>query len=80
MKDAQEIFKDRPEAAKKLLEAVAKACGSCNIPTKQENNQPTEPTKAPVTEPPLQKKIVKQMLKTLSETVKSGKPRLLAIE
>ncbi|XP_076652678.1 uncharacterized protein LOC143358965 [Halictus rubicundus] len=32
LKDALEIFKDRPEAAKKLVEAVSKACGGCKIP------------------------------------------------
>ncbi|XP_078035348.1 uncharacterized protein LOC144469208 [Augochlora pura] len=32
LKDALEIFKDRPEAARKLVEAVAKSCGGCKIP------------------------------------------------
>ncbi|XP_014472148.1 PREDICTED: protein lethal(3)malignant blood neoplasm 1 [Dinoponera quadriceps] len=31
LKDAQEIFKDRPEAAKKLVEAISKACSGCKI-------------------------------------------------
>ncbi|XP_076626948.1 uncharacterized protein LOC143344621 [Colletes latitarsis] len=35
LKDALEIFKDRPETAKKLVEAVARACSSCKIPVKQ---------------------------------------------
>ncbi|XP_020281361.1 protein lethal(3)malignant blood neoplasm 1 isoform X2 [Pseudomyrmex gracilis] len=73
LKDAQEIFKDRPEAAKKLLEAVAKACAGCKIPIprKQEDNRP-KPAKV-TTESPLQKKmdpIIKQMMRTLTETVK----------
>lgn len=71
MKDAQEIFKDRPEAAKKLVEAVMKACGGCKIPM---DEQP-KPAKT-VTETPLQKKmepILKQMIKILSENVKHGK-------
>lgn len=69
MKDAQEIFKDRPEAAKKLVEAVIKACGGCKISM---DEQP-KPAKT-VTESPLQKKMdsmLKQM-KTL-ENVKHGK-------
>ncbi|XP_011643642.1 protein lethal(3)malignant blood neoplasm 1 isoform X2 [Pogonomyrmex barbatus] len=63
LKDAQEIFKDRPEAAKKLIEAVMKACGGCKIPIKQEDNRPKP------TESPLQKKmdpILKQMMKILT--------------
>lgn len=71
MKDAQEIFKERPEAAKKLVEAVIKACGGCKIPTDD------HPKSAKiVTESPLQKEmdpILKQMMKTLSENVKHGK-------
>lgn len=70
VKDAQEIFKDRPEAAKKLVEAVMKACGGCKIPM---DEQP-KPAKT-VTESPLQKKmepILKQMMKTLLENVKHG--------
>lgn len=65
MKDAQEIFKDRPEAAKKLIEAVMKACGGCKIPIKQEEPRP-KPT---VAELPPQKKmepILKQMMKILT--------------
>ncbi|XP_076292657.1 uncharacterized protein LOC143214944 [Lasioglossum baleicum] len=37
LKDALEIFKDRPEAARKLVEAVSKACGGCKIPEIGEN-------------------------------------------
>nr|XP_033336329.1 protein lethal(3)malignant blood neoplasm 1 [Megalopta genalis] len=37
LKDALEIFKDRPEAAKKLVEAVAKSCGGCKIPVIGDN-------------------------------------------
>ncbi|KAI4495864.1 hypothetical protein M0802_008270 [Mischocyttarus mexicanus] len=32
LKDAREIFKDRPESAKKLFEAVARSCSGCKIP------------------------------------------------
>ncbi|KAL0133909.1 hypothetical protein PUN28_001094 [Cardiocondyla obscurior] len=67
LKDAQEIFKDRPEVAKKLIEAVMKACSSCKIPAKQEDDRP-KPIK-PVTQSLPQKKvepILKQMMKTLT--------------
>ncbi|XP_012230618.1 uncharacterized protein l(3)mbn [Linepithema humile] len=64
LKDAQEIFKDRPEAAKKLVEAVIKACSGCKIP---QGDLP-KPTKT-VTELPQKKMdpILKQMMKILSE-------------
>lgn len=66
MKDAQEIFKDRPEAAKKLVEAVLKACSGCKIPTGD------LPKSAKTTESPQKKMdpILKRM-KILSE--KHGK-------
>ncbi|KAG5329799.1 MBN protein, partial [Acromyrmex charruanus] len=67
LKDAQEIFKDRPEAAKKLIEAIMKACSGCKIPIKQENDRP-KPVKT-ITESPLQKKmepILKRMMKILT--------------
>lgn len=71
MKDAQEIFKDRPEAAKKLIEAVMKACGSCKIPIKQEDDRP-KPIKI-VTESPQKKMdpILKQMMKILTGKIKN---------
>lgn len=67
MKDAQEIFKDRPEAAKKLVEAVIKACSGCKIPTGD------LPKSAKTTESPQKKMdpILKRMMKILSE--KHGK-------
>jgi len=68
VKDAQEIFKDRPEAAKKLIEAVMKACSGCKLPIKQEDDRP-KPTKTIATESPPQKKmdpILKQMMKILT--------------
>lgn len=73
MKDAQEIFKDRPEAAKRLIEAVMKACSGCKLPIKQEDDKP-KPTKA-VTVSPLQKKmdpILKQMMKILTSKTKKN--------
>ncbi|OAD54293.1 Protein lethal(3)malignant blood neoplasm 1 [Eufriesea mexicana] len=42
LKDAQEIFKDRPEVAKKLVEAVAaRACSSCKVAAKTEKSEIT---------------------------------------
>lgn len=74
VKDAQEIFKDRPEAARKLVEAVAKACGGCKIPIKQDpdNNTQTAPT---VTSVPGTKvdSVFREMMKTLAESTKDGK-------
>ncbi|XP_015172153.1 PREDICTED: protein lethal(3)malignant blood neoplasm 1 [Polistes dominula] len=35
LKDAREIFKDKPETARKLFEAVAKSCSGCKIPTNE---------------------------------------------
>lgn len=78
MKDAQEIFKDRPEAAKKLAEAVGRACGSCKLLTKEEIDrtklsQAHTKTKIADAQPPRKMSpISKQMLKTLSETAGHG--------
>lgn len=79
VKNAQEIFKDRPEAAKKLLEAVGRACGSCKLLTKQEDDRTksNQVHAKVITESPLQKKmdpLMKQMMKILSESAKRGKP------
>lgn len=64
MKDAQEIFKDRPEAAKKLIEAVMRACGGCKIPIKQEDDRPKP---KPATEiPPQRKEPILKRMKILS--------------
>ncbi|XP_032683650.1 uncharacterized protein LOC116849998 [Odontomachus brunneus] len=43
LKDAQEIFKDRPEAAKKLVEAISRACSGCKIVVAKDE----EPAKRP---------------------------------
>ncbi|KAL6443747.1 hypothetical protein ACFW04_001675 [Cataglyphis niger] len=77
LKDAQEIFKDRPEAAKKLVEAAIKACGGCKIPTDD------HPKPAKTTESPLQKEmdpIFKQMIKTLAENAKHDEEKQPAKE
>ncbi|XP_025992141.2 protein lethal(3)malignant blood neoplasm 1 [Solenopsis invicta] len=64
LKDAQEIFKDRPEAAKKLIEAVMRACGGCKIPIKQEDDRPKP---KPATEiPPQRKEPILKRMKILS--------------
>lgn len=81
MKDAQEIFKDRPEAAKKLIEAIMKACSGCKIPIKQENDRP-KPVKT-VTESPLQKKmepILKRMMKILTGRYKRNKKEFVSVK
>ncbi|XP_011344527.1 uncharacterized protein LOC105283458 [Ooceraea biroi] len=75
LKDAQEIFKDRPEAAKKLVEAVGRACGSCKLLVIQEDDRTksNQINAKTITESPLQKKmdpILKQMMKILSENAK----------
>ncbi|XP_076183017.1 uncharacterized protein LOC143154878 [Ptiloglossa arizonensis] len=44
LKDALEIFKDKPEAARKLVEAVAQACSSCKIQVKHRKMNGTELT------------------------------------
>jgi len=78
VKDAQEIFKDRPEAARKLVEAVGRACGNCKLLTKQEDDRTksNEIHANRFTESPLQKKmdpISRQMMKMLTETAKHGR-------
>jgi len=81
VKDAQEIFKDRPEAAKKLIEAIMKACSGCKIPIKQENDRP-KPVKT-VTESPLQKKmepILKRMMKILTGSTKKNKKEFVSVK
>lgn len=45
MKDAQEIFKDRPEAAKKLVEAITKACSDCKIAAMKDEDLAKRPEK-----------------------------------
>lgn len=45
MKDAQEIFKDRPEAAKKLVEAISKACSGCKISAAKDEELAKKPEK-----------------------------------
>ncbi|XP_043674749.1 protein lethal(3)malignant blood neoplasm 1 [Vespula pensylvanica] len=65
LKDAREIFKDRPEAAKKLFEVVTKACSGCKIPTNKstEVNQNEILTKD--AESLIENKIIKPILKEM---------------
>ncbi|KAK2588995.1 hypothetical protein KPH14_001844 [Odynerus spinipes] len=73
LKDAQEVFKDRPEAAKKLLEAVAKSCGGCKIPIKSSRDENASKISTKNSEPSTGIKvepILKEMVKVLTENVK----------
>lgn len=49
MKDAQEISKARPVIAKKLVEAVARACSACKLVVKTDESERTTQTIRPVT-------------------------------
>ncbi|XP_076240921.1 uncharacterized protein LOC143183281 [Calliopsis andreniformis] len=77
LKDAQEIFKDRPEAARKLVEAVAKACGGCKIPIKQDH--PDNSTQTVPTAPSIsgrsapRSSVLKEMTKTPTNTLSATK-------
>nr|XP_050855572.1 protein lethal(3)malignant blood neoplasm 1 [Vespula vulgaris] len=65
LKDAREIFKDKPEAAKKLFEVVTKACSGCKIPTNKStevNHNEILPKDA---EPLIENKIIKPILKEM---------------
>lgn len=49
LKDAREILKGRPEIAKKLVEAVARACSACKFVVKTDESERTTQTIGPVT-------------------------------
>ncbi|XP_076479627.1 LOW QUALITY PROTEIN: uncharacterized protein LOC117155057 [Bombus vancouverensis nearcticus] len=49
LKDAQEISKARPVIAKKLVEAVARACSACKLVVKTDESERTTQTIRPVT-------------------------------
>ncbi|KOC68632.1 Protein lethal(3)malignant blood neoplasm 1 [Habropoda laboriosa] len=68
LKDAQAIFKDRPEAAKKLAEAVARACSACKIAVKTGSTTQTTPTVATATTQRTPSPVLQAMLKVLIET------------
>ncbi|KAL2742739.1 protein lethal(3)malignant blood neoplasm 1 [Vespula maculifrons] len=74
LKDAREIFKDKPEAAKKLFEVVTKACSGCKIPTNKStevNHNEILPKDAePLIENKIIKPILKEMMKVLTENRK----------
>lgn len=85
MKDAEEIFKDKPEQAKMLAEALVKSCASCEIP-ELERQETSSFVKAETTtiipkkiEVRLEKKLdlaMKEMMKVLNkkaDTVQAGK-------
>ncbi|XP_001604475.1 uncharacterized protein LOC100120883 [Nasonia vitripennis] len=76
LKDAEEIFKDKPEQAKMLAEALVKSCASCEIP-ELERQETSSFVKAETTttipkkvEVRLDKKLdlaMKEMMKVLSK-------------
>ncbi|XP_015430207.1 PREDICTED: protein lethal(3)malignant blood neoplasm 1 [Dufourea novaeangliae] len=75
LKDALEIFKDRPEAAKKLVEAVANACGGCKIPIKDDkvvSPTPVAPTIATSTSRAKFGPLLENMTRTLTENGNPG--------
>ncbi|CAK9798768.1 Protein lethal(3)malignant blood neoplasm 1 [Anthophora plagiata] len=72
VKDAQEIFKDRPEAAKKLAEAVARACSACKITVKTASTTQTPPTVATSTYQRTMSPLLQAMMKVLVEDKRKG--------
>ncbi|XP_076757006.1 uncharacterized protein LOC143427063 [Xylocopa sonorina] len=70
LKDAQEIFKDRPEVAKKLVEALSRACSGCKVADKsaETSSSVTTTERKPITSPLLQR-----MMKLQTEKKKDGK-------
>ncbi|CAK9833606.1 Protein lethal(3)malignant blood neoplasm 1 [Anthophora retusa] len=72
VKDAQEIFKDRPEAAKKLAEAVARACSACKITVKTASTTQTPPTVATSTHQRTMSPLLQAMMKVLVENKRKG--------
>lgn len=78
MKDALEIFKDRPEAARKLVEAVTAACGGCKIPIeadKMADTARTTPATGTTTSRANLGPLLAKMTKTLAESGKLGTKR-----
>ncbi|KAG7210022.1 hypothetical protein KM043_011602 [Ampulex compressa] len=73
LKDARDIFKDRPEAAKKLAQAVAMACSSCKIKLEEEEKGVLVKSTPTTTDSTIQKKVapvLREMMKTLAEKAK----------
>ncbi|XP_060828011.1 protein lethal(3)malignant blood neoplasm 1 [Bombus pascuorum] len=74
LKDAQEILKARPEIAKKLVEAVARACSACKLVTKTDESERTMQTIRPVTLLTSSKKL-DALPQGLANTLEMGKKR-----
>ncbi|XP_043499398.1 protein lethal(3)malignant blood neoplasm 1 [Polistes fuscatus] len=73
LKDAREIFKERPETARKLFEAVAKSCSGCKIPKEKENEKIESQDNPNINRIPIDKKenerkerVIKEMIRVNS--------------
>ncbi|XP_066596441.1 uncharacterized protein [Prorops nasuta] len=73
LKDAQEIFKDNPEKAQKLVEAVAKTCASCKLLAK-EMEKPKEIPKPPLEQIKMQP-VFKETKNLVTEKTKIETPK-----
>ncbi|XP_017761515.1 PREDICTED: uncharacterized protein LOC108551766 [Eufriesea mexicana] len=72
LKDAQEIFKDRPEVAKKLVEAVAaRACSSCKVAAKTEKSEITSQITPTVT-PSISQRQLNPLLQKMTKSLTVG--------
>ncbi|XP_047354951.1 protein lethal(3)malignant blood neoplasm 1 [Vespa velutina] len=69
LKDAREIFKNRPEAAKKLFEVVTKSCSGCKIPIIKNLEVNKNEILAKDAEPLIEKKIIKPILKEMMKVL-----------
>lgn len=75
MKDAREIFKDRPEAAKKLFEVVTKSCSGCKIPTNKSSEVNENEILTKNVEPLIEKKIIKPILKEMIKVLTENRKK-----
>ncbi|XP_071870430.1 uncharacterized protein [Bombus fervidus] len=74
LKDAQEILKARPEIAKKLVEAVARACSACKLVMKTDESERTTQAIRPVTLLTSSKKL-DALSQGMANTLEMGKKR-----
>ncbi|CAL7932914.1 unnamed protein product [Xylocopa violacea] len=73
LKDAQEIFKDRPEAAKKLLEALSRACSACKVTDKSDGSPQTSSSATTTEDKPITSPLLQKLMKVQIEKKKDGK-------
>lgn len=74
MKDAQEILNGRPEIARKLVEAVARACSACKLVVKTDESERTTQTIRPVTQLTSSMKL-NALPQGMAKTLEMGKMR-----